>query len=296
MSARSRRGDRSVLTRALLLWAALLFAPTASAATNMITLGLALEPPNLDPTATSAEATQDVVYGNVYEGLTRITEQGRVAAGLAQSWTVSDDGLRYRFNLRRGVHFHDGTPLTAAEVRWSLDRARAAGSTNPLRELLAPLQAIHIVDELTVELELERPVADLLTYLGWGNLVILSPATATRAATAPVGTGPYRFVEWRKGDAVVLELNPDYWGTPARLQRVTFRIVPDASSALAALLAGDVDGYSNFPAPEGVAALEHDGRFTVSIGSTEGETLLAINNARPPFNDLRVRQIGRAHV
>ncbi|MEI8297509.1 MAG: ABC transporter substrate-binding protein [Pseudomonadota bacterium] len=290
MSARSRRGDRSVLTRALLLWAALLFAPTASAATNMITLGLALEPPNLDPTATSAEATQDVVYGNVYEGLTRITEQGRVAAGLAQSWTVSDDGLRYRFNLRRGVHFHDGTPFTAAEVRWSLDRARAAGSTNPLRELLAPLQAIHIVDELTVELELQRPVADLLTYLGWGNLVILSPATATQAATAPVGTGPYRFVEWRKGDAVVLELNRDYWGTPARLQRVTFRIVPDASSALAALLAGDVDGYSNFPAPEGVAALEHDARFTVAIGSTEGETLLAINNARPPFNDLRVRQ------
>lgn len=280
----------------LLVWFGCALAPSPGVAGPItirdatITLGLALEPPNLDPTATSAEATQDVVYGNVYEGLTRITERGEVAPALAERWTVTDDGLHYRFVLRPGVRFHDGSALTAADVQASLDRARAAGSTNPLHDLLSPVAAVRLVDERTIDIDLARPVADLLTYLGWGNLVVLSPAHRAEAATHPVGTGPFRFVAWRKGDSVVLERNPDYWGPPARLSRVTFRVIPDASSALSALLAGDVDGYANFPVPESVASLERDPRFTVAIGSTEGETLLAINNRRAPFDDIRVRR------
>ncbi len=292
MSAARGRALRRLLA-AFAVAAAIYVQPArvlGAAPAGSITLGLALEPPNLDPTATSAEATQDVVYGNVFEGLTRITEDGRVAPALADSWTVGDDGLRYRFHLRAGVHFHDGAPFSAADVRFSLDRARAPGSANPLHDLLGAVREVRVVDERTLDIELERPVAELLTYLGWGNLVILSPASAAQAATAPIGTGPFRFVAWRKGDAIVLARNSAYWGTPARLGRVTFRIVADASSALAALLAGDVDGYSNFPAPESVAALSRDPRFTVAVGSTEGETLLAINNARAPFNDVRVRR------
>ncbi len=286
-----RRRTRIARLAAALALAAWTLAPAAVAGDGgAIAIGIPLEPPNLDPSATSAEATQDVLYANVFEGLTRIVEDGRVVPALARDWSVSDDGLVYRFRLRPGVRFHDGTPLTAADVRFSLDRARAADSKNPLRDLLQPLRAVRVEDELTLSVVLERPVAELLTYLGWGNLVILSPASAAAAATAPVGTGPLRFREWRKGDAIVLERNADYWGPPALLARVTFRVVPDASTALAALLAGDVDAFSNFPAPENLAALSRDPRFAVVVGSTEGETLLAINNARPPFNDLRVRQ------
>ena len=282
---------RPRLARFLLALACILASPAAPAAAGgAITIGIPLEPPNLDPSATSAEATQDVLYANVYEGLTRIAEDGRVVPALARDWTVSGDGLTYRFHLRAGVRFHDGAPLTAADARFSLERARGADSRNPLRDLLQPIRAVRVDDELTLTIELDRPVAEILTYLGWGNLVIMSPASAARAATAPVGTGPFRFREWRKGDAVVLERNPDYWGPPALLDRVTFRVVPDASTALAALLAGDVDAYSNFTAPESLAALARDPRFTVVVGSTEGETLLAINNARPPFDDLRVRR------
>jgi len=288
---RPRVPPRAGLAAALALAAGLaLPGPAAAAAGGAITIGIPLEPPNLDPTATSAEATHDVLYANVFEGLTRIAEDGRVVPALARDWSVSDDGLSYRFHLRAGVRFHDGTPLTAADARFSLERARAADSRNPLRDLLRPVRAVRALDELTLAIELERPVAEILTYLGWGNLVILSPASAAHAATAPVGTGPFRLREWRKGDAIVLERNPDYWGPPALLERVTFRIVPDASTALAALLAGDVDAFSNFTAPENLAALSRDPRFSVVVGSTEGETLLAINNARAPFNDLRVRR------
>jgi peptide/nickel transport system substrate-binding protein len=288
----ARRARRLVVLALLALAAALAILPASAlgATGGAITVGIPLEPPNLDPSATSAEATENVVYANLFQGLTRIEEDGSVAPALARDWVVSPDGLSYRFHLRAGVRFHDGTPLTASDVRFSLDRARAAGSRNPLHELLQPIRNVGADDELTVAIELSRPVAEILTYLGWGNLVIMSPASAAHAATSPVGTGPFRFREWRKGDAIVLERNPDYWGAPALLDRVTFRVVPDATTGLAALLAGDVDAFSNFPAPENLATLAHDPRFTVVVGSTEGETLLAINNARPPFNDLRVRR------
>jgi ABC-type transport system substrate-binding protein/ABC-type dipeptide/oligopeptide/nickel transport system permease component len=289
---RALRARRAACGAALALALALLAAsaPAAAAAGGTITIGIPLEPPNLDPSATSAEATQDVLYANVFEGLTRIAEDGRVVPALARDWTISDDGLHYRFHLRPGVRFHDGAPFSAADAHWTLERARARGSRNPLHDLLQPVRAIRVVDELTLDLELERPVAEILTVLGWGNLVMLSPASAAHAATAPVGTGPFRFREWRKGDAIVLERNPDYWGAPALLDAVRFRIVPDASTARAALLAGDVDAFSNFPAPENLAELGRDPRFTVVVGSTEGETLLAINNARPPLDDRRVRR------
>jgi len=98
--------------------------------------------------------------------------------------------------------------FSARDVKFSLDRARAPGSTNPLRGLLQPLQAIEVEDELTVRIELARPVAEILTWLGWGNLVIVSPASAAANATRPVGTGPFRFREWRKGYASCSSATP----------------------------------------------------------------------------------------
>ncbi len=275
--------------RRLLLAVSLLLAPALAGASGKVVVGLPLEPPHLDPSSTSAEATEDIVYGNVYEGLTRIGENGETQSALAERWTVSTDGRHYVFFLRKGVRFHDGLPLTSRDVALTLEHARRADSVNPLHGLLAPIDAIHTPDDQTVEIDLSRPAADLPFVLGLGNLVIMSPV-AVDPAVHPVGTGPFRFVEWRKGDAIVLKRNDDYWGPPAALEQVTFRIMPDATSALAGLLAGDVDAYPNFPAPETLRQLEQDPRFAVVVGSTEGETLLAINNARPPFDDVRVRR------
>ena len=120
--------------------------------------------------------------------------------------------------------------------------------------------------------------------------MIVSPATADANATKPVGTGPFRFSNWVQGDRVELVRNADYWGEPAKLEKVTFKFISDPTAAFAAMMAGDIDAFPNFPAPENLAQFAADPRFQVIVGSTEGETILAMNNARPPFDDIRVRE------
>jgi peptide/nickel transport system substrate-binding protein len=262
----------------------------AVAARTDITVGMVLEPPGLDPTSGSAAAIHEVTYANVFEGLTRIDENGAVQPDLAKSWDISPDGLTYTFHLHDGVKFHDGTPLTAEVVKFSLDRIGAPGSTNAQKQRYAAIDKVEAVDPLTVKVTLKHPEGDFLYNLGWGNAEIVAPNSAADNATHPIGTGPFRFVDWIKGDHVDLAKNPDYWGTPAKLDKVTFKFISDPTAAFAAMMAGDVDAFPNFPAPETLAQFKADARFAVVVGTTEGETIMAMNNGRKPFNDLKVRQ------
>lgn len=254
-----------------------------------LVLGMGLEPPHLDPTSSAAAAVDEVVYANVFEGLTRIDSNGEVQAALAATWTVSEDGLTYNFALRPGVRFHDGTVLDAGIVRDSLERIRADDSVNPEKRRFAAVREIQAVDDGTVQILLERPY-DLLYFLAWGDAVVVLADKAADNRNAPVGTGPFRFHRWIKGDRVELQRFDDYWGGPATLESVVFQFIPDSAAAVAALMAGDVDGFPNFPTPESLESLAADSRFEVVIGSTEGETILAMNNSRPPFDDIRVRR------
>jgi ABC-type transport system substrate-binding protein len=120
--------------------------------------------------------------------------------------------------------------------------------------------------------------------------IMVSPATAATNAVHPVGTGPFRFEDWRRGSSVSLTANPDYWGGKPALARVTYRFLADPSAAIDALTAGDVDGFAQFPAPEAIARLRRDPRFHVEIAPSGFKTILALNNRKPPFDDLRVRQ------
>lgn len=257
---------------------------------DSLTLGMVLEPPGLDPTAGAASAIREVVYANVFEGLTRIDGEGRVRPALARSWEVSPDGITYTFHLAEGVRFHDGTPFDCAIVRFSFARALAPDSTNAQKELFEPIAATDCPDPHTAVIRLKRPTANFLFGMGWGDAVMVAPNTAATNNTHPVGTGPFRFVRWVKGDRVELERNPDYWGPKPALASVTFRFIADPTAAANALLAGDVDAFSNFSAPEILPRLRADSRFRVMIGTTEGKTILALNEARPPFNDIRVRR------
>ncbi len=262
----------------------------ALAARTDITVGMVLEPPGLDPTSGNAAATDEVTYANIFEGLTRIDSAGAVQPDLAKSWDISADGLTYTFHLHDGVKFHDGTPLTADVVKFSLDRTTAPGSTNGQKQLFAAIDKVDVVDPLTVRVTLKHPQGNLLYNLGWGDAEIVAPNSADHNATLPVGTGPFKFVDWIKGDRVDLVRNPNYWGTPAKLDHATFKFISDPTAAFAAMMAGDVDAFPNFPAPETLAQFKSDPRIAVVIGTTEGETILAMNNGKKPFDDLKVRQ------
>jgi len=276
-------------------WAALMvgtmFSPVIAAPRTDLNVALQLEPPNLDPTTGGAAAAiREVTYANIYEGLTRIDSKGSVQPDLAKTWDISTDGLTYTFHLQTGVKFHDGAPFSADDVKFSLDRARDAKSTNAQKQLFVNIASVDVVDPATVKVTLSKPQGDFLYDMGWGDAVIVSPKSAPTDVTNPVGTGPFKFVDWVKGDHIDLAKNPDYWGTPAKLDKVTFKFIADPTAATAAILAGDVDLNPEFAAPESLDQIKADPRFAVHVGSTQGETILSMNNGKAPLNNIKVRE------
>ncbi|MGR3623503.1 ABC transporter substrate-binding protein [Pseudophaeobacter sp.] len=262
----------------------------AALAKDSVTIGLQLEPPHLDPTSAAAGAIDQVLYSNVFEGLTRFMGDGSVVPGLAKSWDISSDGLSYTFHLNQGVSFHDGTAMDADDVKFSLDRARAEDSTNAQKALFGDIASVDVVDAATVKVTLSQPNGNLLFNLAWGDAVIVAPESIDDIKTNPVGTGAFTFANWVQGDRIELTKNADYWGTPALLNAATFKFISDPTAAFAAVMAEDVDAFSGFPAPENLPQFDADPRFQVLVGSTEGETILSTNNKQAPFDDVRVRE------
>ncbi|MBE9554304.1 MAG: ABC transporter substrate-binding protein, partial [Proteobacteria bacterium] len=156
----------------------LIVQPWGASQRDSLVLGMPLEPPHLDPTAGAAAAIDEVVYANLFEGLTRIDENGAVQKGLAESWTISDDGLTYTFKLRAGVKFHDGGDMDSADVKFSLDRARAEDSTNAQKALFEAIAAVETPGAQTVIVKLSRPEGLFLWNMGWGDAVVVAPESA----------------------------------------------------------------------------------------------------------------------
>jgi peptide/nickel transport system substrate-binding protein len=261
----------------------------AAAPRTDLRIGLVLEPPALDPTAGAASAIDEVVYQNVFEGLTRIDQTGAVQPALAASWDVSADGLSYTFHLVEGATFHDGTSLDAEDVGFTFTRITAADSVNAQKALYAGIESVTAVDHGTVEIKLKAPDGLFLFNIGRGDAVIVAPESAANNASSPIGTGPFKFVTWQKGASLNLEQYPGYWGSKPALTQVTYVFINDAAARVNALLAGSIDGINNTDAST-LGVFAADPRFKVVVGSTEGETLLVQNNARTSFSDLRVRQ------
>ncbi len=268
-----------------------LAAPLPAQAQDRMSIGIQQEPTSLDPTSDATAAINVMLTQNLYEGLTSVDQSGAVIPQLAESWTISDDSLTYVFTLRQGVTFHDGSPFTAADVVFSFDRARAEDSGNPRSATFAPIETITALDDHTVEIVLNAPDAFFLFDLAQGPASIVSEATVDTNASRPVGTGAFMFDSWTRGDRLRLVRNDDHRDADSvALAAVEFRFISDPAAATAALLAGDLDAFPGFPAPELVAQFEADPRFTVSVASTEGEVILAMNNGRAPFTDINFRR------
>nr|WP_257098739.1 ABC transporter substrate-binding protein [Pseudovibrio flavus] len=262
----------------------------AGPADNSVSVGMVLEPPHLDPTAGAAAAIDEVTYSNIFEGLTKVGPDGAVLPGLAKAWTVSEDGLTYTFTLNSPVKFHDGTPMTAEDVKFSLDRARTEDSVNAQKPLFADIESVDVTAPDTVVIKMKKPVGNFLFNLAQGDAIIVSAKSADNNKSMPIGTGPFKFDKWIQGQEVRLVKNPDYWGEPVALNSASFKMISDPNAAFAAMMSGDLDAFPNFPAPETLVQFEMDPRFKVSIGSTEGETILAMNNKAGPLADVRVRR------
>ncbi|KKX30613.1 ABC transporter substrate-binding protein [Rhizobium sp. LC145] len=257
-----------------------------------LTLGMTIEPAGLDPTIAAPVAIGQVTWQNIFEGLTTIDRDGKVQPQLAESWEISPDGKTYTFKLRQGVKFHDGEAFDSSVAKFSIDRARGADSVNPQKRYFASIDAVEMPDPATLVLKLKEPAGSLLYWLGWPSSSMVAPKSAENNKTAPVGTGPFRFVNWAKGDKVELAKNPDYWNkdVAVKLEAATFRFIGDPQAQAAALKAGDVDAFPEFAAPELVSSFEGDSRLVTVIGNTELKVVAGMNNARKPFDDKRVRQ------
>ncbi len=259
---------------------------------SRVTLAMVLEPTGLDPTIAPAAAIGEIVHYNVLEGLAKINVDGSVTPLLAESWAMEPDGKGYTFKLKRGVKFHDGEAFDAADVKFSFERAKDDKSTNKAKKAVFDnIRRIDTPDAHTVILTLDNADPNFLFRMGENTAVILDAKSAAGTATQPVGTGPFTFEEWKKGTSVSLKKWPGFRDAKnVKIERVTFRFINDPAARVAALLAGDIDGVPRLDAPQALKQLQRDKRFVVAVGDTAGKGILAINNKKKPFDDVRVRR------
>lgn len=250
---------------------------------------LPAEPKALDPNSPDDEVSL-VVGANLYDKLVALDTDLRLLPELAQSWTMSPDGLAYTFALREDVDWHDGRPFTAADVRWTLEHLKALPSF--AAEALRRIAAIETPDDHTVVVRLTEPWSPFLATLAWEGSHILPRhlgAPSREPSGPPIGTGPFRFGSWDRGRSLTLEANLGHFKPGPYLDRVVYTF-SDSSKAVDLLLAGQADYMVTRPRLDRLVTLERDPRVWVLTFPTDGRYYLAFNLRRPLFQDLRVRE------
>ena len=259
---------------------------------GMLVFATGADPDSLDPQNTQSNPGEQV-NRMMYENLVRFNARMQLEPALAESWTSSKDGLTWTFRLRKGVKFHDGTPFDAMAVKYFFDRV--LGDEKPFKATLySPVvQRAEVVDPSTVRMVLKQPFAAILFTLAHSAGGIVSPAAHQKwgkdLTLHPSGTGPFKFVEWVKGDHVTLERNDAYWAGAPNLDRIVVKTVREDQARVALLGSGDADMILNIPT-EDIPRLRKDARFTIESSPTARALYITINVARKPFDDVRVRQ------
>lgn len=252
---------------------------------DLLTVATSAPPASLDFTTTGGAAAPQALMGNVYETLVLIDDTGQPQPFLSTSWDTSDDGTVYTFHLRDGVTFSDGEPFTAADAAFSIHYVQEKW-TNGLKAQMDPVASAEALDPLTLRVVLREPSASWLWSMGTFTGAMMSERSIARLATDPLGTGPYTVDRFDEGTAITFRARDDYWGEPGRDAQI--RYFSDATSAVNALRAGDVDVVWAMQAPQLVRSLPDD--VQVEVGTTNGEVLLSMNNNAAPFDDPDVRR------
>ena len=272
-------------------------APTATGKPDpdaTLTVGLVLEPTNLDIRHTSGAALEQILVDNIYEGLVTRTQDNEVTERLASSYEIAPDGLTYTFTLSEGVTFHDGSALTSADVVASYETVKSDASVQGNAEF-AGVTAITAPDPGTVVITLAEPDQNFLfTLTGPAGLVFKNGDT-TDLKTAENGTGPFTLKRWTKGSAITFDRFDPYWGETATVGEVVFQYIPDFTAGVNAALDGTLDVLTAVD-PNLVSQLEDTGDFTITTGRTTDKATLAFNNAKAPLDDVKVREALRLAI
>jgi len=296
---------KRLLTTLLSLLAVTVLALTSPAAHAQKTLviGIQADPTGLDPEAV-LNNTSGFVMATIYDSLVRYkTGSVDVEPALAQSWDVTPDGLTYTFHLRKGVKFQDGSPFNAQTYVKGLNRLLDKNDpdsiykTGPVEGYIdttyEQVASYRAVDDDTVEFKLKTAYAPFITNLAmvWNGVV--SPAAAHQYGkdyrNHPVGTGPFIFKEWRPGDQIVLDANPNYWGGKPKLDRIVFKEYPDPQAGLLALKRGDVQILGDLSS-QAIPALKGDPNVVLMTQPGLAVSGIGMPTDTKPFDDKRVRQ------
>ncbi|MDN5936516.1 MAG: ABC transporter substrate-binding protein, partial [Nitrosospira sp.] len=266
---------------------------------GVLVVGQIAEPKSLDPQV--ATAVNDFrILMNIYDGLVRYQDGTlKVEPALAKSWEISDDGKTYTFHLHEGVTFHDGTPFNAQAVKFTFERMLDENHPYhdigpfPLSFFFAPVERVEVVDDDTVRFHLKAPYAPFLANLAYPTGLIVSPTAVKKWGKAfghhPVGTGPFKFVEWESNRKVVVERYEDHWAGAPKLKAVVFHPVTNGNARVTALLSGNLDVIVEVP-PDSVGIFRKDDRFRIYQQASPHVWFLILNLREGPFQDKRVRQ------
>jgi peptide/nickel transport system substrate-binding protein len=287
---------------------AVMAAMIAPASASELRVGFTLDALTLDPANHRKRETETIIR-NIYDGLLTRDSKMKVVPELAESWTQVDPQT-YEFKIRKGVKFHDGSPMTADDIVFTFERltkdGAMGGQTSPRKDLVGPVKSISKVDDWTVRFSLSEPWPILPAMLPVQEVVskaFTEKVGSQGLATHTNGTGPFRLVEWRKGDSIILERFDDYYGgSPdippvgkACVDRVIFRVIPENASRVAALLAGEVDIINELP-PFDMKRIESNANTKVMKVNGTRTFFVALNNTKKPFDDPRVRQAANMAV
>jgi len=282
---------RALLATLLLTLCA--FTSVAAAPEGQLTwaVHVSLAPAWFDPAETAGIITPFMFLYAMHDALVKSMPGNALAPSLAESWTVSPDYLVYEFVLRKGVKFHNGEPFNAETVKFSFERSAAPASTNKDKSLFQSIAQITTPGDDTVVINMKNPEPNLPFLLGQASASIVEPKSAPTDATVPVGTGPYVLAAWAKGSSITLTKWPGYRNAATiHLTKVLIRFISDPSAQVASLLSGDVDAFPRVAAARSLAQFKADPRFAVQIGGSRAKTIVAINNKKKPFDDVRVRR------
>ncbi len=302
----SRRSRHLALIGALATSAVVLSACTGTASDSTpkpsgtpdpdatLTVGLVLEPTNLDIRHTSGAALEQVLIDNVYEGLVTRTQDNTIEPRLASDYEISPDGLTYTFTLNDGIVFHDGDALTAADVVDSYTTVQSDDTVQGHAEF-AGVTEVAAPDEKTVEITLAEPNQNFLFALTGPAGLVFQADDDTDLMSAENGTGPFTLNRWTKGSSITLDRFDDYWGTKAGVAEVVLQYIQDFTAGVNAALDGSLDVLTAVD-PNLAPQLEDAGTFTITEGRTTDKATLAFNNAKAPLDDPKVREALRLAI